>query len=169
VYVSLYASPIGKITLAANERAVTGLWLEGQKYFGAGTELENASRTSTAVLMQAEAWLDGYFAGRCEPVSFPLEPKGTEFQKLVWQLLRQIPSGKTVTYGELAKQAAARLGKPSMSPQAVGSAVGRNPISVLIPCHRVVGADGSLTGYAGGTQRKRFLLRLEGVKTEWKE
>ena len=112
---------------------------------------------------KAKAWLDAYFAGNApSPAALPLRPEGTEFRRLIWGLLLEIPYGKTVTYGALAKRAAEILGKPRMSAQAVGQAVGRNPISILIPCHRVVGAGGQLTGYAGGLARKEYLLRLEG-------
>ena len=157
---AVYLSPLGKILLAAEEDKITGLWFWGQKYFP--QRLEGAPLTQGCpVLEQAKRWLCRYFAGeRPEPFQ-ELLLRGTPFQREVWQLLRQIPYGETVTYGELSKVLAGRRGVPRFSAQAVGGAVGRNPISLLVPCHRVVGAGGSLTGYAGGLERKRRLLELE--------
>jgi len=151
-----YCSPLGMLTVAAEGGALTALVIDGQKYAerpltGEGTERE------TSVLHKARLWLDAYFAGKALDVSgLPLSPKGTAFQKKVWQELLNIPYGTTNTYGALA----GRLGS---SARAVGSAVGRNPISIIIPCHRVLAADGSLTGYAGGLENKEKLLQLEGV------
>jgi len=154
-----YASPLGELTLAANERAVTALVMAGQKYETLHLPAE-AAEEETPVLRRARAWLDAYFAGECTDASaLPLEPEGTEFQKQVWRELLTIPWGSTRSYGELAKT----LGS---SARAVGAAVGRNPISILIPCHRVLGSGGALTGYAGGLDRKALLLKLEGVRTE---
>ncbi|MGM9529892.1 MAG: methylated-DNA--[protein]-cysteine S-methyltransferase [Phascolarctobacterium sp.] len=121
-----------------------------------------------AVLAKTKQWLDEYFAGHCPDFTPPLKPQGTPFQELVWQLLLDIPYGATTTYGELAQAVAQRLGKERMSAQAVGQAVGRNPIAIIIPCHRVVGSKGQLTGYAGGLERKRALLELEqsGAKSD---
>ena len=157
---AVYLSPLGKILLAAEEEQITGLWFWGQKYFP--QRLEGSPLTQGCpVLEQAKLWLCRYFAGeRSEPFQ-QLLLRGTPFQREVWQLLRQIPYGETVTYGELSKVLAGRRGVPRFSAQAVGGAVGRNPISLLVPCHRVVGAGGSLTGYAGGLERKRRLLELE--------
>lgn len=157
---AVYLSPLGKILLAAEEDKITGLWFWGQKYFP--QRLEGSPLTQGCpVLEQAKLWLCRYFAGeRPEPLQ-QLMLRGTPFQREVWQLLRQIPYGETVTYGELSKVLAGRRGVPRFSAQAVGGAVGRNPISLLVPCHRVVGAGGSLTGYAGGLERKRRLLELE--------
>ena len=152
-------SPLGKITLAGEGDTLTGLWFTGQKHFGG----ENIPLGEAPVFSVVQPWLDAYFAGG-EPGEFPpLGPTGTPFQKAVWELLLEIPRGETATYGQLAKELSQRQGRTT-SPRAVGSAVGRNPISVLIPCHRVVGADGSLTGYAGGLERKTRLLTLEGAE-----
>ncbi len=150
-----YASPLGEMLLSADEAGVTGLWFAQQKYYARGLPPE-AVPGETPVLAQARQWLNVYFSGRQPDFLPPLHPNGTDFQKAVWNLLLQIPYGKTMTYGEIAR----RLGK-TMSAQAVGSAVGHNPISIIIPCHRVVGTNGSLTGYAGGIQRKIRLLELE--------
>lgn len=156
-------SPLGKVTLASDGGALTGLWLEGQAHFPQELPALSAAADDPALDM-AEQWLRRYFAGeRPDPRALPLAPQGTPFRLMIWELLLQIPYGTVVTYGALAAQAAERLGKRAMSAQAVGGAVSRNPISILIPCHRVIGADGSLTGYAGGTARKEALLRLEGL------
>lgn len=153
-------SPVGQLTLAADGQAITGLWLEGQKYFCAGLS-EYVKEKDLPAFQQAEAYLAAYFSGSPLPPLPPLRPAGTAFQRAVWALLAEIPYGQTRTYGALAAELRRR--GTSAAPRAVGAAVGRNPISILIPCHRVVGAGGSLTGYAGGLERKRFLLELEGV------
>lgn len=152
-----YESPLGMLTVAAEDGALTALVIEGQKYAGHHLRGEGRER-ETPVLRAARRWLDAYFAGeRPDAAALVLSPRGTAFQLSVWQALRDIPYGRTESYGSLA----ARLGS---SARAVGGAVGRNPISLIIPCHRVIGADGSLTGYAGGVERKRFLLALEAEK-----
>ena len=162
ISLALFSSPVGELTLAARGEALVGLWLEGQRYFGAGLE-EKTQFCPTPVLDAARNWLEAYFEGSpMEHPGFPLEPKGTLFQQQVWKLLLEIPYGETVTYGELAACLEKRLGRKTSS-RAVGSAVGRNPISILVPCHRVVGKGGALTGYAGGLERKEWLLRLEHV------
>ena len=150
--VSRYASPLGEIVLAADGDALIGLWFSGQAHFGAG--LQSAEDGDCAVLREAKVWLDDYFAGKTPETLPKLRPRGTAFQQKVWAELLRIPRGETATYGELA----AKLGSHA---RAVGGAVGRNPISIMIPCHRVLGADGSLTGYAGGTERKAELLKIE--------
>lgn len=160
-YLTKLASPLGPLSLASDGEAVTGLWLEGQKYFAAGLDADTEERTDLPVFRQAEAWLNAYFEKRDLPPLPPLAPRGSEFRQKVWKLLLAIPFGETTTYGALTERLKA-AGVPA-SPQAVGGAVGHNPISILIPCHRVVGADGSLTGYAGGVEKKRFLLELEGA------
>lgn len=168
----IYDSPIGKLTLSGDGECITGLWIEGQKYFGRTLEAgdgksdgcsESTDEASCEVFCRAKRWLDAYFKGEQTEITFPLAPKGSAFQKSVWDILREIPYGETITYGEIAKKLSDREGRPSMSAQAVGGAVARNPISILIPCHRVVGTNGSLTGYAGGIGRKIKLLALEGV------
>lgn len=158
-----YDSPVGLLTLAADDDGLKGLWLDGQKYFG-GT-LDAPMRTAAnRHLESAREWLDEYFDGGNPDITrLALAPIGSEFRQVVWQLLREIPLGQLRTYGDLARDAARRLGKASMSSQAIGGAVGHNPISIIVPCHRVVGADGSLTGYAGGIERKLWLLRHEGA------
>ncbi len=148
-----YASPLGEMTLASDGEALTGLWFEGQKHFGAGLNGERKEKP-LPVFDQADRWLDVYFSGREPDFTPPLRLRGTAFQKAVWEYLLTIPYGRTVTYGEIAASLAS-------SARAVGGAVGCNPISVIVPCHRVLGAGGSLTGYAGGVERKKRLLELE--------
>ena len=155
-YICHYASPLGVVTLASDGRALTGLWFDGQKHFG-DTLSPLREEKPLPVFEQAQAWLDLYFQGKEPDFTPELAPAGTPFRQAVWALLLTIPYGQTMTYGALA----ARLGRAS--PRAVGGAVARNPISLIIPCHRVVGAGGSLTGYAGGVEKKRALLRLEGA------
>ena len=153
-------SPLGQLTLRADADALTGLWMEGQKYFCRGIT-SDVKEIDLPVFHQAEAYLTAYFSGAPLPPLPPLRPAGTPFQRAVWALLEEIPRGRVCTYGQLAAELRRR--KMGGSPRAVGAAVGRNPISILIPCHRVVGSGGSLTGYAGGVARKRFLLELEGT------
>ena len=156
-----YASPLGTIFLAADNGALAGLWLEGQKYFAATLDEAAVERDDLPVFRQTAAWLDAYFAKAPLPALPPLAPQGSPFRQAVWRLLLEIPYGQVTAYGALAQILRDR--GISAAAQAVGGAVGHNPISILIPCHRVVGADGSLTGYAGGVEKKRFLLALEGV------
>lgn len=151
-----YDSPLGEITLASDGEAIVGLWFEGQKHFAATVSEKTTSGTS-AVFDEAARWLDAYFAGHEPDETPPLRLRGTDFQKAVWIALLEIPFGETTTYGALAE----RLGLGRGGARAVGAAVGRNPISIMVPCHRVLGSDGSLTGYAGGVERKRKLLELE--------
>lgn len=162
VYTDTYQSPLGGLLLAADEQGLTGVWFEGQKYFAAGLPQERRER-ETPVLAEAKRWLDIYFSGREPDFLPPLHPAGSEFRKAVWDILLTIPYGQTMTYGEIAQQLAARKGCAHMSAQAVGGAVGHNAVSIIIPCHRVVGTNGSLTGYAGGIDRKVSLLTLEGA------
>ena len=162
IYMGRYDSPLGPITLAGEDGALTGLWFDGQKYFGAGLP-DGTPEGEPPVFRQVRAWLDRYFRGEDPGPAPPLAPAGTVFQRAVWEVLREIPYGRTATYGQVAQAAGRGLGR-NTSPRAAGSAVGRNPISLLIPCHRVVGAGGSLTGYAGGLERKEALLKLEGAE-----
>ena len=165
-YVTEYASPVGKLTLGSDGKNLVGIWIEGQKYFGAGIPEAVTRDDNLPIFAQAKDWLERYFAGKKPPVTeIPLAPVGGAFRQGVWKLLCGIPYGEVTTYGSLAKKLAAKLGRESMSGQAVGGAVGHNPISILIPCHRVVGTNGSLTGYAGGLEKKIKLLALEGVDT----
>lgn len=155
-----YMSPLGPVTLASDGSSLTGLWFDGQKYYGSTLSRE-PQEASLPVLRDTVSWLDRYFSGIEPGPTPPIRLEGTAFQESVWQLLRDIPYGQTVTYGQIAGALAAQIGKNTMSAQAVGGAVGRNPVSILVPCHRVVGAHGALTGYAGGLERKQFLLELE--------
>jgi len=157
-------SPIGTITLACDGDTLVGLWMEGQKYHGDSIPGEMVEKSEVPVFEAAKKWLERYFTGE-RPAIFelPLAPIGGEFCQGVWNILCEIPYGQVITYGDIAKKMAVKMGKESISSQAVGGAVGHNPISIIIPCHRVVGSNGSLTGYAGGVQAKVKLLELEGV------
>lgn len=157
LFLTHYASPLGPILLAADETGLTGLWFEGQKYFPSFLGVDYQEK-ETPILTETARWLDVYFSGKDPDILPPLHPQGSPFRQTVWDILLTIPRGQTMTYGEIAR----RLGVHSA--QAVGGAVGHNPISILIPCHRVVGSDGSLTGYAGGLDRKTRLLQLEGAR-----
>lgn len=162
VFTTTYPSPIGNLLLAAEDDALIGLWIEGQKYYPTRIAAEGQQDGAHPALLAATDWLDRYFAGQQPSLQrLVLRPKGTPFRQAVWQLLQEIPYGTTVTYGQLAAQLAARQGQARTSARAVGNAVGHNPISILIPCHRVVGSGGRLTGYAGGIERKQWLLALE--------
>ncbi len=163
-YSTDYASPLGAITLASDGENLVGLWMAGQKYFAETARDAIEEKPDLPVFATARKWLDAYFAGKKPAISeLPLAPVGGEFRKAVWDILCGIPYGQCTTYGEIAKKMAARMNKESMSSQAVGNAVGHNPISIIIPCHRVVGSNGSLTGYAGGIKRKITLLEHEGA------
>ena len=160
MYTFVTETPLGAIQAAGEDNAIQGLWFIGQKYFPAGTETWVDKRDYPAFVALV-SWLKDYFAGKKPKTKVPLSPVGTDFQQAVWKLLLEIPYGKTTTYGAIATQLAPDGRKASA--QAVGGAVGHNPISLLIPCHRVLGSDGSLTGYAGGLEKKCALLELEGV------
>ena len=163
-YSTHYSSPLGMLTLASDGGSLAGLWLEGQKYFGGTVSRNMEERDGLPVFAAAKDWLDRYFAGGKPRISeLPLAPVGGEFRQAVWRILCEIPYGEVTTYGEIARKIAMRGNKGGMSAQAVGGAVGHNPISIIIPCHRVVGAGGSLTGYAGGIAAKIRLLELEGA------
>lgn len=155
-----YDSPLGDILITAEEDGLTGVWFVGQRY--APETIPVLCRWDTEpILAETVRWLDGFFGGEIPDSTPPIRWSGTPFRKTVWKKLLAIPYGKTVTYGQLAKEIAGEQGMEKLSPQAVGGAVGHNPISLIVPCHRVVGADGSLTGYAGGTERKAWLLAME--------
>ncbi len=163
-YSTTYPSPVGRLTLASDGTNLVGLWMEGQKYFGDTVSEKMIQKTSVPVFKDAKHWLNGYFRGKRPAITdLPLAPNGGDFRKAVWGILCEIPYGEVITYGEIAGKMAVRLKKASMSSQAVGGAVGHNPISIIIPCHRVVGANGSLTGFAGGISTKIQLLEWEGV------
>jgi methylated-DNA-[protein]-cysteine S-methyltransferase len=159
-YTFEYNSPVGPLTVASDGESITGLWIKGQKYFAATLEAENSSMDSP-VFERVKEWLTTYFNGKNPAFTPPLAPKGSPFRQAVWKILREIPYGEVITYGDIAMMIAKQSDKEKMSAQATGGAVGHNPISIIIPCHRVVGADGSLTGYAGGIKTKMKLLTLE--------
>ncbi len=158
-YTAQYASPLGGMTMASDGEALVGLWFDGQRFFGAGMEQACGRRDDLTVFELTHRWLDLYFGGGKPDFTPPLLLRGSEFRRQVWEILLAIPYGQTVTYGEVAR----RIGG-GMSAQAVGGAVGHNPVSLIVPCHRVVGAYGQLTGYAGGVERKLRLLQLEGIR-----
>lgn len=160
VYTCTYKSKLGDILLAADEIGLTGLWFTGQKYY-ANTLLDEHISQETPILAEAKKWLDIYFSGKEPTFTPPLHPAGSDFRQAVWQILLQIPYGQTITYGEIARKMAEMKNVSRMSAQAVGGAVGHNEISIIIPCHRVIGTNGSLTGYAGGIDKKLSLLELE--------
>jgi methylated-DNA-[protein]-cysteine S-methyltransferase len=160
VHTTVIDTPLGKIQAAARNNALTGLWFIGQKYFPTDTETW-LNKPDYSVFAALRDWLEAYFSGKKPEMNIPLAPHGTDFQQAVWKLLLEIPCGKTTTYGAISERLSS-AGKRAAA-QAVGGAVGHNPISLIIPCHRVLGADGSLTGYAGGLEKKRALLELEGA------
>ena len=165
ICVSYFSSPLGTITLASDSagESIIGAWIQGQKYFFDTVKNEQIAESENPIILRAEKWLEDYFAGKRPSVSeLKLSPQGSEFRRIVWDILLKIPYGEVRTYGDIAKEVADRFGVERMSAQAVGGAVGHNPISIIIPCHRVVGSDGSLTGYAGGVDKKLWLLRHEG-------
>ena len=164
MYTMHYNSPLGGILLAADETGLTGLWFDGEKYF-ADTLAPEYQEQETPILLETQRWLDCYFRGQNPDFTPPLHLIGSAFRRAVWGILLEIPYGKTTTYGKIARQIAEKQGISRMSAQAVGGAVGHNEISIIIPCHRVVGTNGSLTGYAGGIHKKEKLLELEGVDT----
>ena len=153
-------SPLGGILLAADETGLTGLWFDGQKFFARDLPVERVEQ-NTPTLSEVKRWLDIYFTGKKPDFMPPLHPIGSAFHRSVWDILLRIPYGQTTTYGEIARQLAEKQGRPRIAAQAVGGAVGHNKISIIIPCHRVVGTNGSLTGYAGGIDKKVKLLEWE--------
>lgn len=159
-----YHSPLGALTLASNGEALIGLWLAKQKYFTETLDQQTVMNHDLPIFHQTKRWLAQYFDGQAPDIGeLKLSPDGSEFRRCVWQILSEIPYGKVVTYGAVAKQVAYLMGRPSMSSQAVGGAIAHNPISIIIPCHRVISADSKLTGYAGGLKNKAYLLELEGA------
>ncbi len=163
-YKTTYLSPLGNIMIAGDGKSVSGVWLEGQKYFADTVLQDMKEKDDIPVFIKTKEWLNRYFAGENPSIDeLPLAPQGNSFRQAVWKILCEIPYGKTITYGEIARKIAKQMNKTSMSAQAVGGAVGHNPVSIIIPCHRVVGAGGNLTGYAGGIDIKIKLLKLEGV------
>ena len=165
MYLNHYESPLGKIIMASDGDALTGLWFDGQKHFSLSPGAEmHCSRLD--VFDETARWLDVYFSGKAPDFTPLLRPTGTEFRQSVREILLTIPYGETMTYGEIADRIARQKGLRRMSAQAVGGAVGHNPVSIIIPCHRVIGANGSLTGYAGGIERKRKLLAMEGALSQ---
>lgn len=166
-YKTYYNSPIGRILLVSDGDSLIGLWLEGQKYFLGEFKSEIREKRDLKILKQTCKWLDDYFLGKNPKIEdLSLEPRGSLFRKKVWDILCKIPYGKTITYGEIAKEIAKQENKEKISAQAVGGAVAHNPISIIIPCHRVIGANGNLTGYAGGIDKKIKLLKHEGVNVD---
>lgn len=160
MYTHHYHSPLGDITLASDGEKLTGLWFDGQKYFGAGLPKQPEQR-ELVVFEQTKNWLDIYFSGKAPDFTPPLAMAGSLFRRDVWEIMLSIPYGQTMTYGAIAGRLAAQRGLAQMSAHAVGGAVAHNPISLIIPCHRVVGSNGSLTGYAGGLDKKVKLLQME--------
>ena len=159
MYMTKYESPVGNLMLMSNGRQLTGLFVDGQRYFPVVSMME--TKKDLAVFDAIIRWLDEYFAGKApSPETIPLKPEGTTFRMAVWKMLTSIPYGETTTYGELARRLNETAGMKTCA-RAVGNAVGHNPISIIIPCHRVIGVDGGLTGYAGGLDVKRKLLKLE--------
>ena len=159
-YTCKYKSPLGNILLAADKIGLTGLWFEGQKYFALYLDQEHEEK-ELPIFEQTKKWLDIYFSGKEPDFKPPIHFTGSDFQNEVWEILYNIPYGQTTTYGDIARQLAKKKGLERMSAQAVGGAVARNRISIIVPCHRVVGGNGSLTGYAGGIDKKIALLKLE--------
>lgn len=163
-YIAHYNSPLGSITMASEGTALVGLWFDGQKYFADGLDPVHEERPDLPIFVQTRHWLDMYFAGKDPGFTPPIVMRTeSDFRRQVWEQLLTIPFGHTLTYGAIARRIAATGGLSSMSAQAVGGAVGHNPVSLIIPCHRVVGVHGSLTGYAGGIDRKARLLQNEGI------
>lgn len=163
-YITDYKSPLCNLTIASDGENIIGLWMEGQKYYCATVKGEIKEKNDLPVFTSARDWLDRYFSGeKPSAKALPLAPTGGDFRKTVWNILTEIPYGEFITYGDIAKLIDSKTDKVGMSSRAVGGAVGHNPISIIIPCHRVIGANGKLTGYAGGIDKKIKLLEHEGV------
>jgi methylated-DNA-[protein]-cysteine S-methyltransferase len=159
-YSTSYNSPIGELFIVSDGEAINGVWFHNQKFFKSTVD-ETVENDDLEIFKKVKEWLDEYFEGKNPQIDFMLNPSGSEFRRIVWKILLDIPYGETLTYGEIAKRIS-----PTMSAQAVGGAVGHNPISILIPCHRVVGVNGKLTGYAAGIDKKIELLKLEKILTD---
>ena len=166
IYTTHYKSPIGDILLASKNNKLIGLWIEGQKYYLSNLK-DEIKEEEKEILIKTKDWLDRYFKGEEPSINeLDLNPLGSNFRKSVWKILREIPYGEVITYKDIADTIAKQKGLKKMSSQAVGGAVSHNPISIIIPCHRVVGSNGSLTGYAGGIDKKVYLLKHEKVNME---
>lgn len=167
IYKTYYHSPLGEILLVSDGENLTGVSIEGQKCYLGDFIQEAIEKDDLAIFIKTKRWLNQYFNKEKPEISeLSLAPVGNEFRQNVWKILCQIPYGKTVTYGEIAKQIMKEMNKKSMSAQAIGNAVGNNPIAIIIPCHRVVGKNGNLTGYAGGIEKKIKLLEIEGINMQ---
>lgn len=167
IYLTTYQSNLGEILLASDGTSLVGLWFKEQKYYGGKFLEETVEKDDLVIFEETKQWLDAYFKGEQPPISqLKINFNDSEFRNYVWQVLCEIPYGKTLSYKEVGQEVALRMNKTSMSSQAVGGAVGHNPISIIVPCHRVVGTNKSLTGYAGGLDRKINLLKLEGINIE---
>ena len=162
VYTHHYESPLGSITIASDGLSLTGLWFDGQRFFS-DTLPPFHDEVPLSVFAETDRWLDTYFGGHAPTFTPPIVMRTSPFRKLVWDIMLTIPYGQTMTYGEIAREIARKTGVQKMSAQAIGGAVGHNAIALIIPCHRVIGSDGSLTGYGGGLWRKQKLLEMEGV------
>ncbi len=164
-YTCTINSPVGRLIAASDGVSLIGLWIEGQKYFCSGLKC-NLEDPHLPIFHTVQKWIEAYFTGKQPHVDFPLAPSGSNFRKTVWKILCEIPYGHLTTYSAIAKQLCAQSDRASMSAQAIGGAVAHNPISIIIPCHRVIGADGNLTGYAGGIDTKIALLAVENVQKD---
>ncbi|OEH86848.1 hypothetical protein BHU72_00860 [Desulfuribacillus stibiiarsenatis] len=162
LYIYKYDSPIGTLTVASDGHGITGLWTKNEPFIENDDTIQEVTAKELAIFEQTRRWLDAYFAGKDPGFIPPVKTEGTEFRESIWKILCEIPHGQVITYGDIAKRIALQTGKAKMSSQAVGGAVGSNPISIIIPCHRVVGRKGALTGYAGGIDVKARLLEIEG-------
>ena len=162
-FITHYDSPLGRITLASDGKALVGLWFYGQKYFAGVLDNQYKEQNDLPVFYDTRRWLDTYFSGKAPDFTPKLCMRAGPFRKRVWEIMLTIPFGRTMTYGDIARRIAIERDIPTISTQAVGGAVGHNSISLIIPCHRVIGSSGSLTGYAGGIDKKLRLLQLEGA------
>ncbi len=162
-YTSYYSSPLGNLLIAADEIGLIGIWFENQKYFG-NCLSGNYIPKELPIFAKTKKWLNLYFSKQNPDFSIPIHFIGTEFQKEVWQIISRIPYGQTTTYGNIARQMSNGRNTSRMSAQAVGNAIGHNPISIIVPCHRILNKRGDLTGYSAGLERKKFLLTLENIQ-----